>query len=61
MNYFDRKLAELVIEVETHTGYGESKRFYEIRYEVSNKLGPKEWERMLRKAKVTVALKKRDQ
>lgn len=48
----DIKLSELVAEFKSHKGQGESKRFYELRDEITKKLGKQEWERLYRKAKV---------
>lgn len=50
--YANRKLSELKTEIKEHVGYGESKIFYKLREEMIEKLGTKEWERLLSKAKV---------
>lgn len=49
MSYTKKKIEELSHEIKNHVGYGESKRFYEIRAEMIEKLGAQEWERLLRK------------
>lgn len=45
------KIIELQKEIQNHKGYGESKRFYQLREEIIAKLGKKEWEKILRKTK----------
>lgn len=47
-------LTELTREIRNHKGQGESRRFYELRDECLTKIGNKNWERLLSKAKRAV-------
>lgn len=51
----ENKITELQIEINNHKGYGESKRFYQIREEIIAKVGEIEWGKILKKAKYIVS------
>lgn len=55
MTWTKTKIEELKNEIINHKGYGESKNFYELREEITEKLGKQEWEKLLRKTKVMAA------
>lgn len=68
MTYFKKMLTELVsIMVNHRPEYAAhhklpvgSKRFHEIEREVTLKMGPREWDRMLHKAKVLTVKEKKE-
>lgn len=53
--YTKNKMSELLEEIKNRKGRGETKKFYELRDEIIEKLGNKEWERIFRKTKFSEA------